>query len=377
MSAFAEQLYATRQLAWSADDWQEYLGRGAVSRGTRAAADEPISLLSGDDIALQESEGRDSQMLIEGLLPARGFSPLIGDSGLGKSPLMMQAAACVATGTPFLGLPVRQGPVLVNDHENQGHIDRTFRAVSRAIGKDYDRDVKPFLSFLPSREAADVFKVFDAGHKFALTIVDALRGFSGGQEIDPKAMQPLITRMSSYDTCWLVCHHLRKEDRKAPPPALEDLNNRVLTWLQEAAGSRAIINQASTRLAVIEPKDVEAALYIRGFIKGSGEVGPFHLERVFDPADPETPLGYKLATDWRLLKETQREQFRQVAGKALSYGDLKSILGDKPTRTFLSAAKPLGLFHETGHKGQPDRRYVFKAYDATTETFATSADGLF
>ena len=181
---------------------------------TEATA-EPLVLMSGDDIAREEREGRDSQMLIEGLLPARGFSPLIGDSGLGKSPLLMQLAACVATGTPFLGLPVRQGKVLINDHENQGRVDLTFRAVSRAIGKDYDRDVKPHLSFLPSREAADVFKVFDAGHKFALVIVDALRGFCGGTESDSKVIAPLITKMSSYDTCWVVCHHLRKEDRKA------------------------------------------------------------------------------------------------------------------------------------------------------------------
>jgi hypothetical protein len=343
--------------------------------GDKDKTEQPLMLLTGDDIAREEGQGRDAKMLIEGLLPARGFHPLIGDSGLGKSPLLMQAAVCVATGTPFLGHNVRQGKVLINDHENAGHLDRTLRAVSRAIGKDYDRDVKAHLAFLPSAEAADVFKVFAAGHKFALVLVDALRGFCGGGESDSKVIQPLITKMSAIDTCWLVCHHLRKEDRKQPPPPLEDLNTKVVSWLQEAAGARGIINQASTRLAVIEPKDVEAALFVRGFVKGHGEVGPFHLERVYDPADVETPLGYKLASDWRLLKETQRMQFRQVAGKTLCYGDLKALLGDKPTRTFLAAARPLGLFHETGRKGQPDRRYVFKAYDANTENYTTCMDG--
>ena len=65
-------------------------------RADKAPAEEPLVLLTGDDIAKDEREGRDSQMLVEGLLPACGFNPLVGDSGLGKSPLLMQLAACVA-----------------------------------------------------------------------------------------------------------------------------------------------------------------------------------------------------------------------------------------------------------------------------------------
>src|SRR6516165_2798549 len=106
---------AEERLSWGADKWVK---RWSVGNAHDDGPDEePLVLLDGDDIAKEEREGRDSKMLIEGLLPARGFCPLIGDSGLGKSPLLMQAAACVATGTPFLGLPVRQGKVLVNDHE--------------------------------------------------------------------------------------------------------------------------------------------------------------------------------------------------------------------------------------------------------------------
>ncbi len=37
-----------------------------------------------------------SPYVVKGLLPARSISILLGDSGLGKSPLMYQAAVCVA-----------------------------------------------------------------------------------------------------------------------------------------------------------------------------------------------------------------------------------------------------------------------------------------
>ena len=42
----------------------------------------------------------------------------MGDSGLGKSPLMYQAAMCVAHGIPFLGFSVCKGRVLYLDNEN-------------------------------------------------------------------------------------------------------------------------------------------------------------------------------------------------------------------------------------------------------------------
>jgi hypothetical protein len=366
LSSFAEQ-----QAMRSPDYW---LNRFNSDQRDDEPANEPLVLLSSDDVEHDETEGRDAKMLIDGLLPARGFHPLIGDSGLGKSPLLMQAAVCVATGTPFLGMKVRQGKVLLNDHENAGHLLKTLRAVSRAIGKDYDRDVKENLAFLPSKEAADVFQVFSAGHRFAMVIVDALRGFASGQEIDPKVMAPLITKMSAIDTCWLVCHHLRKEDRKSPPPSLEDVSGtRVLYWLQEAAGSRAIINQASTRLAVIEPRGSEAALFVRGFVKGHGEVGPFHLERIHD-VDGEEPLGYALATDWTLLGETHRAFYRQVAGRTLSRAQLNAEIGRRQTTAFLAAGESLNLFSITGRRGQPDLRYVFKPHNHSAETAKSALD---
>jgi RecA-family ATPase len=56
--------------------------------------------------------------VIKGLLPARMIALLLGDSGLGKSPLMYQAAICVAGGIPFLRKPTTQGAVVIADYEN-------------------------------------------------------------------------------------------------------------------------------------------------------------------------------------------------------------------------------------------------------------------
>jgi len=59
-----------------------------------------------------------SEYVIKQLLPARQIAILLGDSGLGKSPLLYQAALCVAAGVPFLGFETAQGRVLLADFEN-------------------------------------------------------------------------------------------------------------------------------------------------------------------------------------------------------------------------------------------------------------------
>src|SRR5207302_2870448 len=58
------------------------------------------------------------EYLVDGLLPSRSIALVVGDSGLGKSPLLYQMGLCVAAGVPFLGKQVRQGKVLYMDFEN-------------------------------------------------------------------------------------------------------------------------------------------------------------------------------------------------------------------------------------------------------------------
>jgi RecA-family ATPase len=50
---------------------------------------------------------------------AENWPAVVGDSGLGKTPLGIQLGVCVAAGLPFMGLQVSQrGPVLYCDAES-------------------------------------------------------------------------------------------------------------------------------------------------------------------------------------------------------------------------------------------------------------------
>jgi len=73
--------------------------------------------------------------LIAGLIPARSLGIVVGDSGVGKSPLLYQAAICVSSGIPFLGRAVLSGPVLYLDFENGlGDVDYMTGRLSDHLG---------------------------------------------------------------------------------------------------------------------------------------------------------------------------------------------------------------------------------------------------
>ena len=64
------------------------------------------------------SQQMPASYLVEGLIPTRSVDIVVGDSGIGKTPLMYQLAMCVAAGITFLGHKVQQGRVLYLDYEN-------------------------------------------------------------------------------------------------------------------------------------------------------------------------------------------------------------------------------------------------------------------
>ena len=65
---------------------------------------------------MQPSGGQ--QHLVAGLIRPRTVNILVGDSGIGKSPLTYQMALAIAGGIPFLGIRTRQANVLLIDYEN-------------------------------------------------------------------------------------------------------------------------------------------------------------------------------------------------------------------------------------------------------------------
>lgn len=77
--------------------------------------------------------------VLEGLIPSRTITSLYGDGGTGKSLLSIQLAICLATGSPFLGMPVKKHRVFaVYCEDDHDELHRRIDSVLHGVKKDYD-----------------------------------------------------------------------------------------------------------------------------------------------------------------------------------------------------------------------------------------------
>ena len=253
--------------------------------------------------------------LIEGLLRTRSLNVLVGDSGLGKTPLGIQVGVCVAAGLPFFGLKVsQQGPVLYCDAESDSStFQEMLSAVSHFLGlsqapADFHVWSPNWESHVNLNEASASWatKLFSRVRVVEprLVIVDPLRMFWPEAESTNEETVRIIAslrKVSKSTGCsWLITHHRRKLNQQTGVAHLEDQPH---AWFQEAAGAHALINQTDTRLGVV-PHSGQADLLLAGFVRGTGPFTPLDLARVTDTEG--TPVGYRLLTGIEHLAEGDR-----------------------------------------------------------------------
>jgi hypothetical protein len=334
---------------------------GIPFNNRKAKADEPEApavAYSLDELEAVTKATDGLAELVTGFFPARSVNLLAGDSGLGKSPLVCQLAVCVAAGKPFLNQSVKQGTVIIADFENDAALAPMLRSVAKAVGATA-ADFMPRLHIL-QRPSQKALIAAAKELKAALVVVDSLRGFDSTAETKAESAAAIIAKLQEQDGCWILMHHLRKQAAEIARPSLIKDDLPVLTWLENVAGARALVNQTFTRIAV-DGSDKDAAdIVLRGFYKGRGEFGPIHLERVFDD---EQPIGYSRIGGEQLLNLNQQTDLRKVRAmdRPVTFSELVELLGSKSkVSRFLGACRNLGLVESDGDKMAANRRYQFQ-----------------
>jgi hypothetical protein len=270
--------------------------------------------------------------LVEGLIPPRSVNILVGDSGIGKSPLAYQLGLAVASGRPFLDMPVKPGKVLLVDFENSlADVHWIMEQQRKHLGlTGFPRTFQVWPVHLdPSPGTVEqVIAMFAPD----LVILDSLRSFSRTMESDNAAAVDHVRRLrvtsASYGTAFLLIHHVRKQQpmgRFGRPAGLEE--GDVMDWLLRASGVRALINQTDVRLALARrgrsAGAEEAGLVLRGHFRSRGEVGPFLLRRKRSDGDGE-PLGYeRFAAHAGLLDNEEQEAFFARLPEKFSFKDVR------------------------------------------------------
>lgn len=293
--------------------------------------------------------------VVAGFIPRRAVSFLIGDSGIGKSPLAYQLGLSVAGGVPFLGMETEAGLVIMGDYEN---------------GLEESLNLSEQLArFLEIPKVPDNFVVWSADHSNGnsmdiqriceratqpprLIIVDSLRSHDAYfEKIDHAAerMNQLNKLAYKSGAAILIVHHTRKPLREHPTPALDRDDTRVMQWLKETAGGGSLINQSHTRIAVdsVDGRShLDAVLILRWYRKSKGEAGPLYLGRVCD--EDGEPFGYRALTDVRLIGNPDQETAFRNLPREFPFKEAKKVLGrsDDPTSKFLKKCASLGLVRQ-------------------------------
>ncbi len=361
-------LNAAELQRWVADD-AEPETRGACSNFE--ALRRKWGLFSYESLRDHVRRAGATEQIIAGLIPSRSVSVLVGRSGLGKSPLMYQAAICVASGLPFLGRRTRRGPVLLVDLENGlDAAQEMLEQISRYVGLP-----KP-----PSEPDLVLFSLFGAPPHFGqegrtvmdlmcelrpqLAIVDSLSSFDPGVETKNERATRLLSDCRKLlagqrSTSVLFVHHLRKESTR-PEDSIGPLEDANLSqWFQQVRGASALVNAADARLAIAEVygRAVEksnVALVLRGFTRVRGEVAPLYLTRDFD--DDQQPLGYRCLVGPELFFNEDRESAYRELPQKFTFAEAKRAYkrADQATLDWIQRGVALGVFKKTG-KGRYEK----------------------
>jgi hypothetical protein len=151
-----------------------------------------------------------SPEIVEGLIPENSVNILVGDSGLGKTPFVVQLAVCIALGADFLGQKTVQKKVMMVDYENAEALADVVGQICEhlKLPSDFVMDPKWFR-IVQNVDASEVLKLVQE-FKPDFVVVDSLRGFCPTADTKNETASKLITELQSRKASFLLMHHVRK-----------------------------------------------------------------------------------------------------------------------------------------------------------------------
>jgi hypothetical protein len=208
------------------------------------------------------------EWLIEGVLPAGGLCEVHGAPGHGKSFLALDWAMRIATGIPWCGRPVKEGPVVyvaAEDFFGLGGRTRSWE-LANVVAEDApliwhdgpiqlldEGEVDSFLEMVARLPEPPAFIVFDT----------LARCFAGGEENSAADMTRAIAAVDRIrrvtGAAVLLLHHTRKND-------------------QTERGSGVLRGAADAMISVRQKGDCVTMSCVK--LRGAGDFDPIQLRRI-------------------------------------------------------------------------------------------------
>ena len=232
-----------------------YLPRriGVGTSGPRIAPD-VFPLLSVADLA----NLKPPEFVIDGILPAGGFSVLFGPSGVGKSFLALDWALCIASGLPWYGNETRPGWVLYVAAEGRSGLGirvQAWQNARRQPDVERIRFLPDAVNLLDARQLAKARRTLaELPTPPALVVIDTMaRSMIGGDENAARDVGMFIAAADELckasGAARLIVHHTGKNGE----------DERGSSALRGAADLMAALKPdgAGLRLECVKAKDSE------------------------------------------------------------------------------------------------------------------------
>jgi hypothetical protein len=299
-----------------------------------------------------------AEYIIEGLVPKQSISLLVGDSGLGKSPFLYQAAISVAAGVPFLGKAVRQGRVLFMDSENGiSQVQDTISRVSSFLGLSEVPEEGLLMWNLndapgfggKGNQLEDLVREFQPDWVIIDPINSVFNDIEQEATVATQHLQTLRRLMATYHCSFTGVHHVRKsnDNPKEKPEPLEKAD--LSSFFNRARGSKVLINGTDVRLGIDRAeRDPTGMVVIRGFERVNGEIPPMFVRRAL--GEDGRPVGYAPAAGVSLLTNPDHAAAYQRLPAHFRFKDAKLAYGksDSATANFLKACESAGIVRRAG-----------------------------
>jgi RecA-family ATPase len=203
--------------------------------------------------------------LVKELIETDSFGCLYGDPTTGKSFIAIELSSCVATGTPFYGLQVKQGPVIFLAGEGQSGLARRFNAW--AIARGVSLSGAPLyincgpVSLIDGDSMVKVIQalerlILEIGWPPVLVILDTWSRVLGGDDSAPSdaaagiaALDDLRARFGNFAA--LVVHH--EGHTKGRGRGWSGLRAAVDVELRTERGADGVVRLECTKAKDTEP----------------------------------------------------------------------------------------------------------------------------
>jgi phage/plasmid primase-like uncharacterized protein len=323
----------------------------ATTRAHTARAD--FEWVQGDKLEI-----KDIDWLVEDYIEANSLAQLFGESGCGKSFVVLDIACCIATGKAWLGREVQKGAVFYICGEGHGGIARRLRAWEQ--GNNISLDSHPFYKSVGAAQLSEAItinrngaaQVAESIRKMVelygvvpvIVIVDTLSRNYGGDENSTEEMAAFIQNLDEYIrkpwNCTVIAvHHsgAMDKDRSRGSTALRGALDAEYKVSRDASGVITIESKkmkdadlpqpVMLRLQKIELRQRDGSPVVNK--RGEPSTGVFLIDCTADVSAIEREINTRAASE-KAIRGKNKAKVHELLGKILHQKTTDGELVDFP-----------------------------------------------